>query len=132
MLRGFWNRLLGNRGERAAVRHLKSLGYRIIGRNVRNRAGEIDIIALDGAVLVFVEVKTRKSSAAGAPEEAVDRRKQRQLVRAASMYLVQRGLQNHRFRFDVVSILWPEEAKTPEIRHYQHAFNATDAGMDDA
>lgn len=132
MLRGFWNRLLGNRGERAAVRYLRSLGYRIVGRNVRNRAGEVDIIALDGSVLVFVEVKTRKSCAAGAPEEAVDHHKQRQLIRAASMYLAQRGMQNHRFRFDVISIIWPEGTKTPEIRHYQHAFNATDAGMDDA
>ncbi|HSG69457.1 MAG TPA: YraN family protein, partial [Planctomycetaceae bacterium] len=67
----WWNRLFGDRGERLAVRHLKKSGLKIVARNYRNRFGEIDIIALDGQTIVFVEVKTRKSNAAGSPLEAV-------------------------------------------------------------
>lgn len=118
---GWLRKLLGDRGERAAVRYLKRLGYRILARQSLSRIGEIDIIALDGDCIVFVEVKTRSSEVAGRPEEAVTPAKQQQLARAALAWLKRRGLLEARSRFDVISIVWkPSEA--PVITHYRHAF----------
>src|SRR5271167_661654 len=77
---------LGRRGERAAEKYLRRSGYRIVARNFRAARAEIDLVAMDGDVLVFVEVKTRRSRGAGAPEEAVDERKQKQIRRAAEMF----------------------------------------------
>lgn len=76
---------LGRRGERAAEKYLRRHGYRIVTRNFRAAGAEIDLIAMDGDTLVFVEVKTRRNRAAGAPEEAVDARKQSRMRRAAEV-----------------------------------------------
>jgi len=81
------SKLIGDRGERAAVRFLRSQGYRILVRNWQNNIGEIDIIAQDGETLVFIEVKTRSSTDKGRPEEAVTPAKQKQLTRTALSYL---------------------------------------------
>ena len=119
---GWFNRFFGNRGERAAVKYLKKHGFRIIVRNYRNRYGEIDVIALEEDTLVFIEVKTRRSTRTGSPLEAVDEKKQQQIMRTAQAYLSERGLNEQSFRFDVVGLLWPEEANQPEIQHVRHAF----------
>ena len=79
-MRRFWNKLFGDRGERAAEKYLKRQGYRIISRNYSTPWGEIDIVALDGTTIVFVEVKTRQSIAAGHPFEAVTHEKQSKLT----------------------------------------------------
>jgi len=118
----WFNRLFGNRGERAAVRYLKQQGFRIVARNYQNRYGEIDIIAIEGDTLVFIEVKTRRSTRTGSPLEAVDEKKQQQIMRTAQAYLSQRGLNEQSIRFDVIGLLWPEDAKEPEIQHVRHAF----------
>jgi len=98
------SRRVGLEGENAAAAYLTSLGYRVIERNVRFRAGEIDLVAEDGGVLVFVEVKTRRGRGFGAPAEAVTAEKRRRLVRLASLYLARRGGQVPPCRFDVVSV----------------------------
>jgi putative endonuclease len=123
-MRRWWNRLLGDRGERLAVRHLKRAGMKIVARNYRNRFGEIDIIARDGQSLVFVEVKTRKSNAAGTPLEAVDETKQAKIIQVAEAYLKQRPLADRSVRFDVIGIVWnqDEPASQPELTHVRHAF----------
>jgi putative endonuclease len=98
---------LGKRGEQLALDHLIALGYTIEARNYRCPFGEIDIIARDKEILVFVEVKTRRSRLFGLPHEAVDFRKQQRISRIASYYLVfshTRGNQEP-CRFDVVSVL---------------------------
>lgn len=120
----WWNRLFGDRGERLAVRHLKKSGLRIVTRNYRNRFGEIDIIALDGQTIVFVEVKTRKSNAAGNPLEAVDEIKQAKIIQVAQAYLKQRRLFEYSVRFDVIGIVWNEDGREsrPELTHVRHAF----------
>ena len=121
---------LGPAGERAAARFLQRLGYRIVARSHRQRLGEIDLIALDGNCLVFVEVKTWGSDADGDPSQAVDRRKQEKLSRAALVYLKARGLLEHRSRFDVISIVWPEsKSSQPTIRHFISAFEAIGHGQ---
>ncbi len=120
----FWNKLFGDRGERAAAKYLKRQGFRIVSRNYATPWGEIDIVALDGATIVFVEVKTRQSIAAGHPFEAVNREKQSKLTRMALVYLKKYKLLEHPARFDVVSIIWPEGSRHPEITHFQNAFEA--------
>lgn len=121
---GWLRRLFGDRGERAAARYLRSQGYRILARQVRNGLGEIDLIAMDGDVIVFVEVKTRSSLVAGHPVEAVDHRKQKQLTRAALSWLKHHRLLDRRGRFDVVAILW-QQGSDPQIQHYRNAFEAS-------
>lgn len=97
-------KLLGRSGEDRAARHLYDRGYRILERNFRTAHGELDIIALDRDTVVFIEVKTRSGEAYGAPELAVDRRKQERMVKAALGYLKQKQLHQMACRFDVVAI----------------------------
>ena len=122
---------LGPRGELAAERYLRRQGLIIVGRGERDRTGEIDLIAVDRKTrtVVFVEVKTRQSDAAGHPAEAVDDRKQQRLTRLALAYLKRHDLLECRYRFDVVSIVWPTDAVKPTIQHFPSAFEPTDVGQ---
>lgn len=117
-----WNHFLGDSGEAQAARFLRKQGYRILDRNHRNRVGELDLIARDRDRLVFVEVKTRSSKQAGHPAEAVDRTKQRQIVRTALAYLHERQLLESPVRFDVIAVLNDPDSKQVRIEHYQNAF----------
>jgi putative endonuclease len=114
---------LGDRGENAAARFLRGLGYRILDRNFRCPAGEIDIIARDGKTLVFVEVKTREADEPR-PEEQVNTPKQHRITMAAKIFLGRYGSPKPPARFDVVAVVWPT-GHTPQIRHTPHAFEAT-------
>jgi putative endonuclease len=96
---------LGAEGENIAARYLAGKGYRIIARNYRFRRNEIDIIAADGQVLCFTEVKTRASLEKGYPAEAVTLRKQKEIARAASGYLAKLASPSPDCRFDVIAIL---------------------------
>ncbi len=116
---------LGDRGERAAARFLRRRGFRIVARGVRLPLGEIDIVALDRETLVFVEVKTRRSADHGQPWQAVDHRKRRKLTQLAVAYLKRYGITDRAARFDIVSIVWPEKKRRPEIKHYPNAFETT-------
>jgi len=122
--------VLGEMGERLAVAHLEKLGYRIVATNFilpigyslqgRPITGEIDIIAYDETAkpftLIFVEVKTRTRANFAAPEAAVDRRKQRQIVRTARLYRRLMAVQNEPYRYDVVSIIAaPGKAAEPSL-----------------
>jgi len=109
-------------GEAIAAWVLRFKGYRIEARNWRCPQGEIDLIAWDGDTLVFVEVKTRSSGAAGDPEDAVDSRKRRQLVRLADIYLARLAAETPPCRFDVVAI--DSSRFGPRIRHLVSAFRA--------
>jgi putative endonuclease len=121
--------VLGSRGESAAVSFLKKLGYRILDTQFRNHFGEIDIIAQDGPVNVFTEVKTRTSTSDGQPFEAVNRRRQQRLTRAALAWLKFHNKLDQPARFDIISIVWPQDSKEPQITHYRNAFRATAAGQ---
>jgi putative endonuclease len=111
---------IARRGEDAAADYLVRHDLTIIDRNWRCRAGEIDIVALDGKTIVFCEVKTRRSLAAGTPEEAVDRRKQRRIVRLAEHYLGRAGLEGVDARFDVIAI--EVSCGKALLRHHRGAF----------
>jgi putative endonuclease len=95
---------LGKFGEDLARERLKDLGYRILKTNYRCSLGEVDLVARDGDVLVFVEIKTRKSESLGQIKEVVNRRKQAQLSKVALAYLKSNNLWGSKARFDVVAI----------------------------
>ncbi|MCC9609623.1 YraN family protein [Blastopirellula sp. JC732] len=116
---------LGLRGEAAAARFLRKLGYVIIARSDRSKLGEIDIVAVDGRTVVFVEVKTRTSSDTAHPSDAVDAVKQAKLTRLALSYLRRHNLLECKARFDVVAITWPATATQPTIEHFPNAFEPT-------
>jgi len=124
---------LGDRGERAAAKFLKRLGYKIVVTRQRVRYGEIDIIAIEGAgngrTLVFIEVKTRRSAALGRPAEAVDRTRRLRMTRAALAFQKGHGLLEYPGRFDVVEVVWPNESAQPEITHLRNAFEAEGHGQ---
>ncbi len=128
-MRGWLQKWLGDRGERAAARHLRAAGYRILARQHLSSLGEIDLIALDGDCIVFVEVKTRSTLVAGHPVEAVTPAKQKQLTRLALAYLKERRLLECRARFDVVAVIWPEAARRPQIEHFRNAFEPVGTGQ---
>jgi putative endonuclease len=111
-------------GEALAAWFLRFKGYWIEARNWRCPQGELDLVCRDGEVLVFVEVKTRTSGAAGDAEDAVDRKKQRRLVRLAYAYLARLAGEPPPCRFDVIAI---ESSRLgPRIRHLKAAFRADD------
>ena len=113
---------IGRRGEALAAELLRAKGLTIVERNFRCRAGEIDLVALDGRTLVFVEVRSRRGDRAGTPFESVDQRKQAQVTRVARHFVAARGLLDHDVRFDVVGIRFDQEP--PAIEHLSAAFDA--------
>jgi putative endonuclease len=129
LVQRFPKKSLGQRGEDAAARYLRRRGYHILARGLDSRLGELDIVAVDGRTIVFIEVKTRRSTDAGRPAEAIDARKERRMTQAALGYLKSQGLLQYAARFDVVAITWPENARRPTIEHYQSAFSPVGAGQ---
>jgi putative endonuclease len=119
------NRELGRRGEELAARHLQDSGFRIVGRNVTNSLGELDIVALDGRTVVIVEVKTRSGTAGGRrPADAVDHRKRRKLTQVATLFLRDPQWRDSPARFDVVEVVVNPAGGAPMLRHIRHAFEA--------
>jgi putative endonuclease len=113
---------LGKHGEDLACRELERRGYAILARRYRRRVGEIDIVARDGATIVFVEVKAREDHAFGAGSDAVTAWKRRRMLHVALDYLMAHRLTNCPCRFDVVSIHFDSGA--PSVELYQNAFDA--------
>ena len=116
-------RSFGQQSETEAVRFLKRRGYRIVGQNIRIGRGEIDLIAYDRDVLVFVEVKARRNIRYGGAAWAVDKRKQRQLSILAAGYMARRRLRDCPCRFDLVLIQGLTNQPL-EIELIQNAFEA--------
>ncbi len=113
----------GRWGERRAVRFLKARGWKIVGERVRaGKHDELDVIAMDGEVLVFVEVKTRKNEDYGRPFAAVNKEKRKRLSRAAISYLKKKNIKPDHIRFDVVEVIGEPDRGEPEIRHIENAF----------
>lgn len=112
---------LGAWGEEQAALYLRRQGLKILHRNFRTPVGEIDIVAQQRRQLVFVEVKTRRGTAFGTPQEAVGGHKQRQIIRTAQWYLQREKSGNLQPRFDVVAILCQSDGSA-QILHLPNAF----------
>lgn len=115
----------GQAGEARAEEYLRQKGYRILARNLRTSLGELDLVAEDAGVLVFVEVKARTTGAFGGALLAVDRRKQAKLIRLASQYLAQRHWTERACRFDVVLVQGEADAPA-QVAHLENAFDVSD------
>jgi len=113
---------LGTRGEDAACALLQASGYRVLTRNYHCRSGEIDIVALDGQVLVFVEVKSRTASRYGSPRDAVTPAKRRKMARTASHYMLAHMEQECAYRADIIEVGVLHGA-VAAVRHLQGAFS---------
>ncbi|WP_210438230.1 YraN family protein [Nocardioides xinjiangensis] len=111
-------RLLGQRGESIAARHLTSCGMELLDRNWRCDAGEIDLVLREGTVLVVCEVKTRTSTDYGAPLEAIDQRKAARLRRLAARWLRAHDCHPDDVRIDLVGVLAPP-GRPVEVEHVE-------------
>jgi putative endonuclease len=111
---------LGHVGESAAVRYLESLGWTVLERNYRCRAGEIDVVARDQESVVFVEVRTRASDVFGTPEESITASKARRMMRCALTYMTVHPDLSADWRIDVVAVR-VERSRTLSVSHYRNA-----------
>ncbi|MBX2965134.1 MAG: YraN family protein [Cyclobacteriaceae bacterium] len=110
---------IGKKGEELAAAYLEQKGYRVVARNYRYKRFEIDLIVQKENWLLFVEVKTRSSSAFGEPETFVDARKGRRIFEAAEEYIFSNNWRGH-IRFDIIAI---KQGNPPEIRHFEDAIH---------
>lgn len=116
-------RELGALGERHAARALRAKGLRLLEANFRARRGEVDLVARDKDILVFVEVRTRTSAdETFSPLASVAARKQAQVARIARLYLRARRLEDCPCRFDVVEVFATPTGRVTEVRHHPDAF----------
>ena len=120
----WWRRWFGTRSERAAARFLRRKGYRVVARNYSCPLGELDLVALDGRCVVFVEVRSTESADPARPAASVDAAKQRRLTDLALHFLHKHRLLNAAARFDVLAVCWPPGRREPVIEHFPHAFEA--------
>ncbi len=109
----------GIKGEVEAVNYLISQGYRIMDRNYRTKAGEIDIVATKSNILVFVEVKARTTTRYGYPYEAVNRRKQMKIYKSSLIYIQHKGFSDYQIRYDIIEVLLNGNTR---INHIKNAF----------
>lgn len=109
----------GKKGELLAKEYLISKGYSILDINYRNKIGEIDIIALNKGIIVFVEVKTRTSTNFGYAYEAVNRRKQEKIIYCSYLYLNQKRLMDYQIRYDIIEVYLTSNVK---INHIENSF----------
>lgn len=112
---------IGRWGEKIAEDYLAAKGWQILERNIRSQYGEIDLLAQDGEMLVFVEVKTRTSKTFGLPEAGVTKTKQQHMLAAAQYYLQNHPDVNLDWRIDVIAILRSAPGKPLEITHFENA-----------
>ena len=112
---------LGQQGEALARRHLESNGYSILEANFRTRSGEIDLVAEAGGTLVFVEVRTRRASGFGTPEESIDTNKKAKLARVAEEYIQAHGIGDRDWRIDLVAVELGGRGRAPRVEIIENA-----------
>ena len=110
---------LGKLGEDLAARHLERRGWIILDRNVRSPYGEIDVVAQDGQVLVFLEVRTRSSRAFGTPEESITAAKRERMARCALAYLAGSAQPDREWRIDLIAIEL-QNGRVARLEHHEH------------
>lgn len=111
---------LGNLGETIAKKYLEDKGYSILEQNYENKYGEIDLIAKDKNILVFVEVKTRIKEQFGLPEDAINKNKIQRIARNAQAYLLRKGLSDREYRIDAICVVLDEKSQVKRVDHYEN------------
>lgn len=120
-----FNKKIGGAGEDLAEAYLKKNGYRILERNKVTPYGEIDLIAMDGDTLVFVEVKARRSRLYSVPVSSITSVKQHKIINSALHYISVSGYECDGYRFDAVSIQFQKNNKQPDIELIKNAFDTS-------
>ena len=116
------NRAVGMRGEDAAARFLRRKGYAVTGKNVKTFVGEIDIVAKRDSLIIFVEVKTRKTVSLGPPYISVTKKKKQKLIQCALCYMKMKDMQDAPWSIDVVSVeLDGPGGRVKKIEHFEDA-----------
>ncbi len=113
---------IGFEGEKLAAKYLKRKGYKIIQTNYRCKLGEIDIVAEQNKIIVFVEVRTKHSEKLGLPQYSINTAKRGQISRAALCYIKEKKIVDQTCRFDVIAITFPSDSKEPKLEHIENAF----------
>jgi putative endonuclease len=111
----------GARAEAVAVAYLERRGYRLLERNYRCRAGEVDAILVDGETLVFLEVRARRGNLAGTPEESVTPTKAKRLAQVAQTYLEGHGQADALWRVDLIALEVTRDGSMSRLRHHVNA-----------
>ncbi len=112
----------GKLAEREASLYLRRRGYRIIAQNLKLKVGEIDLVAMKGDLIVFVEVKARSSDEFGTPVEGLLPRQQQRIRKAAEIFLAKRGWSGRDRRFDLIAVDLDEQGQIKRIEHIPDAF----------
>lgn len=115
-------REIGSRGEDLAAAYLESKGWTILDRNYFFQRAEVDIVAYDGARIVFAEVKYRSGTDRGHPEESISKKKIAHIYKAAEAWIYERKMDGSPVRLDVISIV-QKSGQAPDIRHYENAMH---------
>lgn len=118
----FFRKNTGKIGEEAAVKHLQKKGLIIKYRNYRCRIGEIDIIAQDSGVLVFVEVRTLRSKYFGLPQESIGYKKMTKVRNVAQYFMQSKNIKNTDCRIDVIAVFINNDDQVKHIEHIKNAF----------
>ncbi len=113
---------IGFEGEKLAAKYLKRKGYKIVQTNYRCKLGEIDIVAEQNKIIVFVEVRTKHSEKLGLPQYSINTAKRGQISRAALCYIKEKKIVDQTCRFDVIAITFPSDSKEPKFEHIENAF----------
>jgi putative endonuclease len=121
----WWRRWFGMRSERLAAKHLRRLGYHVVAVNHQNAGGELDIVAINQACVVFAEVRSTSQPTGERPAASIDANKQKRLTNAALRFMQEHRLLGRSARFDVLIVSWPPGASSPTIAHYPNAFEAS-------
>jgi len=116
-----YQREIGNKGEKIAVDFLNEKGYQLLECNYHTRYGELDLVMLDGGMVVFVEVKTRTSNTFGTPEESITPSKLEHIQNAGLLWLQEHPESSDDWRIDAVSILLNRNGKLLDIKHFINA-----------
>lgn len=125
---GIYSLNIGKSAEKAACVYLKKNGYKLLKTNYRSKFGEIDIIAKDKDVLCFIEVKYRKNTDFGFPEDFVHNKKQKKIIKTAFDYIMKNRLDDINLRFDIVTVL-TDEKKNFKFKLIKNGFEANNAGF---
>lgn len=115
------NQRFGERGEHIAARWLATKGWRLVYHRFRNGRRDIDLVAERSGTVAFVEVKARRGAAFGDPVEAVNPKKQKELVRSAHVWIERHGRPSESYRFDVIGVLVDGERVL--VKHVENAFS---------